>query len=80
MKGVSCLFVAALIRVNQDGKHPELLLDLRLARFRTNFEDVIWVYESVIEQSIQLMILVKLGVFLGQLSHLEHYLLKLLLH
>ena len=72
--------MAALVRVNQNGKHSELLFDLRLTRLRSDLKDVVRVHEGVVKQPVELVLLVELGVLLGQLSHLKHYLLELLLH
>ena len=48
MESVSGLLVAALIWMNKDREHAELLLDLWFARFRSDLENVIWIDKGVV--------------------------------
>ena len=50
--------------MDQDTEHAELFLNLYLTGFRPNLQDVVWVHEGVIEQSVQLMVLVEFVILL----------------
>ena len=81
VKSIGGLVVmTAFVRMHKNGQHAELLLYLRFARLRPNLKDVIWIDKGMVEQSVKLVILVELRVFLGQLTHLKHDLLKLFFH
>ena len=60
MESIGSLFVAALVRMHKDREHAELLLDLRLTSLGTYLENVIWIDELVIEQSVKLVVLIEL--------------------
>ena len=56
--------MATLVGMHEDGQHPELALDLDLVRFRTDFEDVVGVDECMVQKSVELVILIELGLLL----------------
>jgi hypothetical protein len=72
MKGIRRLLMSALIRMNQDGEHAILLLDLFLAGLSAHFEYVIGVHECSAQESLQLVILSELFVLRRQPLDLCH--------
>ena len=57
--------MATLVWMHKDGQHPELLLYFSLTCLWADLEDVIRIYKVVVEKSVQLVVLVELGIFLA---------------